>query len=281
MQHRRSLRKRTRHFFRSVVGPLRLLPDFIIIGAQKCGTTTLYNILSDHPNILAATKKEVHFFDGRFTKGMNWYRGHFPLKLTRDRLSQSLRQPVLTGEASPLYLFHPLAPERIKIVLPGVKMIVILRNPVDRAYSHYQRERRDGFESLSFEEALAHEDERMAGEQEKMLTPGINRSYNFSHYSYKARGLYADQLRLWFSLFPREQFLILRNEDLSANPEETFERVYQFLGIPSWFPKKYMRHNTAEYEMMKPETRAQLIEYFKPHNRELSALLGSEMNWDK
>lgn len=278
---RTKLTRKARHFLRSVMGPMRLLPDFIIIGAQKCGTTTLYNILSEHPNILPASKKEVHFFDGRYAKGMNWYRGHFPLKMSRDRLAEALRQPVLTGEASPLYLFHPHAADRIKSALPRAKLIAIFRNPVDRAYSHYQREWRGGFETLSFEDALAREDERLAGERDKMIADGLNRSYNYAHYSYMARGRYAEQLRHWFDLFPRDQFLILKNEDLARETQVTFDRVYKFLGIPTWHPKEHTRHNTATYDKMNPDTRARLVEYFKPHNRALSDLLGMEFDWNK
>jgi hypothetical protein len=277
---RRSLRKQAGHFLRSLTGPMRLLPDFVIIGAQKCGTTTLYQHLAEHPNVLPASRKEVHFFDGRFGRGLNWYRGHFATRAARRIREWRREAPLLTGEASPLYLFHPHAARRLKAVLPGAKLIVVLRNPVDRAYSHYQRELRGGFEQLTFEEAIEREEERLRGERERMLADEFYRSYNYAHYSYKARGRYAEQLRAWFELFSREQFLILSNAELGRDPRATFERVHAFLGLPAWHPPEYTHHNAARYGKMNPATRARLLEYFRPHNRQLAELLGREFDWE-
>ena len=119
-------------------------PNFLIIGAQRCGTTSLYNYLIQHPQIVPSSKKEVHFFDLNFHLGQSWYEKHFP----------EVSDNILTGEASPYYIFHPLCPKRIFDYDPSVKLIVILRNPIDRAYSHYRHIVRLGHEPLKFEDAL-------------------------------------------------------------------------------------------------------------------------------
>ena len=151
---------------RATTYPLRLLPDFLIIGTQRGGTTSLYNYLVEHPGIGAASIKEVHFFDTpHFKQGLAWYRGHFPSAFQRYYVERSLKHGFVTGEASPYYLFHPHAPKRVAGLMPQMKLIVMLRNPVDRAYSHYHHEVAGGHEKLAtFEEAIACEDERLAGE---------------------------------------------------------------------------------------------------------------------
>ncbi|HEY9295730.1 MAG TPA: sulfotransferase domain-containing protein, partial [Phormidium sp.] len=162
-------------------------PDFIIIGAQKCGTTSLYEYLIQHPQILAASKKEVHFFDLNFAKGVDWYRQQF----------KPVSQKSITGEASPYYIFHPLVPQRIYQLFPQVKLIVLLRNPVERAISHYYHEVRLGFEDLGLEDAIAQEPARLEGETAKILADETYYSYNHQHYTYLSRGVYVEQLNNW------------------------------------------------------------------------------------
>jgi hypothetical protein len=218
--------------------------------------------------MLPATRKEVHFFDLNFSKGMSWYRSHFPLKFRRGNF--------FTGEASPAYLFYPYVPQRVKAVLPPVKLIALLRNPVDRAYSHYQHEVRWKRETLSFEAALAQEPERLQGglvNDQPTLT--------YHHFSYLKRGIYADQITYWLDIFPREQFLILRSEDLFDNPVGIYQQVLAFLGVPAWeLPADYAVPNPSKGESMLPETRRQLLDYFRPHNQRLYELLGRDFAWD-
>jgi hypothetical protein len=183
--------------WRRLTAGRRTLPAFIIIGAQKAGTTSLYKYLRQHPNIVPALKKEVKFFDCNYDLGLDWYRSHFPYH-------SKLNGQKMTGEASPHYLFHPLAARRIANVLPEVKLIALLRNPVERAYSHYQLNVRRGREPLSFEQAIDKEEERLQGMREKILAGEDIPLYNFLHYSYLAKGIYADQLQYWFAQFPRQ-----------------------------------------------------------------------------
>src|SRR5690349_3699828 len=182
--------------FRGVTSPRRLLPDFLIIGAQRGGTTSLYNYLQAHPNIHSASIKEVHFFDRKFQKGVHWYRAHFPMRLTKVYAGRFRHEGFVTGEASPAYLFHPQVPERIARLLPRVKLIVLLRNPVDRAYSQYYHTLQLGYETLTFEEAIAAEEERIAGEREKISQDEYYQSHAFKHQSYLSRGIYVDQLQV-------------------------------------------------------------------------------------
>src|SRR5947209_14940507 len=193
--------------YRGFTSPIRLLPDFLIIGTQRGGTTSLYHYLQTHPCIAPATIKEVHFFDRRFHKGLAWYRGHFPTWIEKYYAQRFRCRTFLTGEASPSYLFHPHAPGRIAKVLPHVKLIVLLRNPVDRAYSQYYHVVEHSYGTLSFEEAVRDEEERIAKERARVLEDGRYDSYAFRHLSYLSRGIYIDQLQVWMSLFPREQFL--------------------------------------------------------------------------
>ena len=144
------------------------MPDFLIIGTQRGGTTSLYNYLLARPQIAAATRKEVHFFDNNFHRGIPWYRAHFPSLIQGDMAETIRGQRFITGEASPYYLFHPHAPARAALVVPKAKLIVLLRNPVDRAYSHYCRMVKKGRETLSFEDALAQEEIRTRGEGQRL-----------------------------------------------------------------------------------------------------------------
>jgi hypothetical protein len=200
---------------------LRPLPNFLIIGAQKAGTTALYAYLRRHPQITGPSWKEVSFFDRHYARGEAWYRGNFP---------NALRARGLVGEASPSYLFHPLAPERVAAMVPEAKLVALVRNPVDRAFSHYQHEVALGREPLSFEDALEAEDERLRGEEERMRADPVYFSRPWWDYTYRARGRYAEQLERWFAVFPREQLLIVPNEDLDAEPERTHARVLEFAG---------------------------------------------------
>src|SRR5947207_13676717 len=199
---------------------LRPLPDFLILGAQKAGTTALYAYLRWHPQITGPSFKEVSFFDRHYARGERWYRAHMPV-----------RRSGIVGEASPSYLFHPSAPERVARMLPGARLIALLRNPVDRAFSHYQHEVALGREELSFEDALACEDERMVGEVERMPRDPAYFSHAWWNYTYAARGRYAEQLERWFAAFPPEQLLVLLTDDLAADTPGTYRRVLRFLRV--------------------------------------------------
>jgi hypothetical protein len=259
--------------YRELTAHDRVLPNFIIIGVQKGGTSSLFNYLLQHPNIIRGYKKEVKFFDGNYHKGIDWYRYNYPL------MTQMSDPIVQTGEASPSYVFHPLVPKRVKEALPNIKLVLLLRDPVARAYSHYQGNLRKGHEKLTFEEAIEQEQSRLDGEQEAIVADQHYPMYNYLVYSYLARGIYIEQIRNWLKSFTREQILIQRSEDLFSNPQDVYTRVLTFFGLPEWKPDNFEIINFGRYEMMEPQTKNKLREYFNPFNQELYDYLGTNFDW--
>ena len=251
---------------------VRPLPDFLILGAQKAGTTALYAYLRRHPEITGPSWKEVSYFDRHYARGPNWYRGNFP-NLLRSRGE-------LVGEASPSYLFHPLGPERVRALVPEARLIALVRDPVDRALSHYNHELALGREPLSFEEALAAEETRLAGEVERLCSDPRYFSQAWWSHTYKARGRYAEQLERWLRVFPREQLLVVATEELGEAPGETYASILSFLGAAPHTLGEYPRVFDRDYAPMAPGTRAALCATFAEPNRSLDELLGRSFGWD-
>lgn len=251
---------------------LRPLPDFLIIGAQRCGTTSLYHYLGAHPRVLPALDKEVHFLSMHWTRGEGWYRAHFPL-----RARKAGRRPTapLTFEATPYYLFHPLAPPRAAELVPDAKLLVLLRDPVTRAWSHYRHMVRLGLEPLSFREAIEAEPVRLAGEVARMQSDPRYDAVHHRRYSYLARGAYAEQLQQWLRHFPADRVLVLRSEALFDEPARCYGRVLEFLGLPQWAPSSFPVHTKLSPlpRGMPAEARRRLEEHFAPANQQLEALL--------
>ena len=244
----------------------RSLPDFLVIGAQKGGSTSLYDYLIQHPEIYSATTKEVHFFSNLYGKGDAWYRAQFHWQ----------KNGVITGEATPYYLFHPLAAPRIARLIPHVKIIVVLRDPVDRAISHYYHAVRHGFEHLSICDAIERSIVEFS-QDEKTVMEG---SYSFNHQerSYGPRGLYAEQLSRYTKLFSSSQLLIIRSEDLFTAPAKMLKRLFRFLDVVSEFtPADLTPKNTRTDTKIEPqerEARARLESYFKEPNKRLAETYG-------
>jgi hypothetical protein len=258
---------------------LRLLPDYLIIGAQRAGTTSLHRYLVQHPAVRTMLRtKGVHFFDTGYGHGLPWYASRFPTRLTAWYVARRQGTALRTGEASPYYLFHPHVPGRVAEHLPRVKLIALLRDPVQRAYSHYQHEVARGFETLAFEAAIEAEPARLAGETERLLAEPLYNSFAHQHHSYLARGCYAEQLDRWRPLFG-DQLLVLSSERFFAEPERTFPRVLEFLELPAFTPDGYRRHNAHDYRQMGPEVRARLVEHFREPNRRLYQALGDDLGW--
>ena len=255
--------------FGTVTARGRPLPDFLVLGAQKAGTTALYAYLRWHPGITGPSWKEVSFFDRHWWRGERWYRGQFPLR-SRGRL---------VGEASPSYLFHPLAPERARAVVPDARLVVVLRDPVDRAYSQYQHEVALRREPLSFEDALAAEEGRTRGEVERLVADPRAFSHEWWDHTYAARGLYAEQLERWLAMFPRDQLLVVTSDDLGKRPAETYASILSFLGAAPHRLDEYPRVFDRDYAPMRPDTTDALARRFAAPNRRLEELLGRELGW--
>ena len=272
--------QKLRRGFGMATARLRILPDFIIIGAQRSGTTSLFKYLAAHPAIYPATFKEVHFFDRFFNRGVGWYRSFFPIALQRWYVTQVQRRAFVSGEATPYYLFHPRASERVAALLPHVKLIAILRNPIDRAYSQYYHEVQRGLESASFEAALQRERELLDNEQAALQADPAYYSALHQNHAYLARGRYVEQLRVWRQHFPREQLLVLQSEAFYADPADSVAQVVDFLGLPSFHLREFKKYNEMQYAEMPAAVRVALQDYFHPYNQQLYAYLGVDWAWE-
>lgn len=271
-----------RMFVRRLGATRRVLPDFLVIGAQKSGTSSLFRYLDQHPQVRGSEPKEVHYFSGgldadvdTYALGEGWYRAHFPRKA-------EMGQGARAFEATPLYLLHPQAAVRIHALMPGVKLVAVLRNPTDRALSHYfhnvrANHRRAFKEDLGPAEAMAAEEERLA----PILAAGDYRNEIYRVATYKARGRYLEQLRRYTDLFPRENLLVLRAEDLFEDPAGQMGLLADFLGIDrARGPVDFRPMNVGENRAgIGGGVREMLDAYFTPHNRALAAAFGRDFGW--
>jgi len=255
-------------------------PYFYIVGAQKCGTTSLYKYLIQHPCVLSAKEKEVHFFSDKFDKGYSWYAKQFPSLFSKYSHFLSCPQGAITGEATPYYIFHPHAARRIHAWTPNARIIMMLRNPVDRAFSHYRYHVKLGVEELSFSDAIDAEPTRLAGEFEKMQSDENYQSENYKLYSYLKRGIYIEQLTPWFELFPKEQILVIQSEEFFSDPKLSFNKTLEFLKLSQYEISSFKKFNEGKQKSIDDETRKLLVEYYKPYNQRLYDLLGLDFNWD-
>lgn len=263
-----------------LTAPLRLTPDFLVIGTQKGGTTSLCSHLFRHSQVLPSRRKEIHYFDAEeFGNGPGWYRAHFETAHTARNQQQKVGHRVITGEASPYYLTHPHTPRRVREMLPLVKLIVMLRDPIDRALSHHSHQVRMNREPLSFAAAIDMEEERLAGEFDRMLENENYYSHDYWAYSYLTRGRYVEQLQRWLDQFPREQLMVMNSERFFSSPHDEFQRALKFLGIEPLELDAYRKQNTGSYDRMDPRLRSRLEDYFRPHNEKLYALLDQNFDW--
>lgn len=262
------------HINRTITAISKSLPNFIIIGSMKAGTTSLYDYLTQHPQIIPASKKEIHFFSNNFEMGKLWYQSHFPPK-------SKIGGKIITGEASPYYLFNPFAPKRIHRLLPNVKLIALFRNPVDRAISHYFHEVRAKRETMSLEEAMVTEEKRIEEDFTRMMKNEYYHGNIYQHFSYKRRGIYVDQLRSYMNYFRRDRVLILCSEELFENPEEVIREVFTFLGVDNEFrPPDLGAKHVGDYgDEISVGIRNYLIDFFMPHNQRLHEYLGRDFGW--
>lgn len=265
--------------FRTITFPIRIMPDFLIIGMQKSGSSALYDYIIRHPDIYPALRKETHFFE--LEMGKRSYRSYFPTYFKKFLISKIQRKEFRTGEATPNYTFFPFCAKKIYKKIPKAKFIVILRNPVDRAYSQYQMKVRKHQENLSFEEGIEHEKERLQ-RKEGVSDIEYYNSDNFNQYAYLSRGLYAEQLKIWFKLFPKDQFFLVSTEELENNEPDILNKIFDFLDLPKFTLKEVEKVFVGDYESkMKDETRKKLIKYFKLHNEKLYKMIGRKFDWDK
>jgi hypothetical protein len=252
------------------------LPDFVIFGAKKAGTTSFYDLLTQHPHVEPGALKGTYYFNDCYDESIEWYRRCFPSPRWKDGRRS------LTGEATPKYILHPLVPERMVKVLPQVRLIVLLRNPIDRAYSDYQQQVvKERKETRTFEEAIGAEERRLFEKEGK--TSGHEERVNLNdviYTQYLSRGIYADQLPPWSKVFGDEQILMLKSEDFFEHTRDTLKLALKFLDLPDWEPEAWKIRNKGKYEQkMDPATRRHLEDFFEPHNRRLYEYLGVDFGW--
>jgi len=251
--------------FRLPTSKKRMSPSFLLLGGQKCGTTTLYDQISRNKQVLPSTMKEIHYFDNNYNKSFNWYRAHYPLKTSEK----------ITGEATAFYLFHPLVAERVKKTFPDIKLIIIVRNPVKRAFSQYQHNIRLKRENLTFDKAIKMEETRLKNE------PILENKLLFSHWfhSYKKMGCYIEQIKNWLKYFKREQLFITSLELLNMESKNTINDIFTFLQLDNEnFSILKEAENVGGYkEKMNKNTEIELSEYFESYNKELFNFVGKKL----
>ena len=238
-------------------------PTFIIVGVMKCGTTALYHYLSQHPCILPTVRKELDFWSWKYARGLDWYLAHFA-KLPKSG-------HYITGEASPTYFQHGQAPKRLFSAYPDMKIIILLRSPVDRSVSHYHHFQRRGLEHRTFLEAFnAHYNEFKNGKYEPEK---LN--------NYVVSSLYAIYLENWLNVFPRQQLYIMFSEELFQNTQKSVNKVCDFLGVSSYTLKEQINPNPGRYPPISPNCRAELGQLFIPYNQRLTELLQQPLSPDQ
>ncbi|GIH99091.1 sulfotransferase family protein [Planobispora takensis] len=278
--------KRSAHAVSLTAGRLtaggRMLPSFLIVGAQRSGTTSLYRALAQHPLTLKPVlRKGVHYFDMAYHRGISWYRAHFPLTASVSRLSRRHGRRPLAFESAPYYLFHPLAAARIAEDLPGVKLIVLVRDPVERAFSAHAHELARGFETEpSFARAVELEEERLAGAVRELARSPRAASHSHRHHAYLARGRYAEQLSRVERLIGRDRVLVVDSGRFFSRPEAVYDRVLEFLGLPHIGDPVFERHNARPRPAPMPSSlRRELSEHFEQSDTLLTPWLGAVPSW--
>lgn len=243
----------------------RAMPHFIVIGAQKSGTSSIFSYLKQHSQIIRPLLKEPYFFDRHYHRGLSWYGCNFPLQRTVDRLNDRTGQPHLTFEATATYVFDRNVPARIANDLTTRKFILLLRNPVERAISAYWHARRMGIEARPLAEAMQSE---IAGKPRPCGRPG-----------YLPRGIYHEAVARWQSTFSPGDLLILQSETMFAEPGETMAKVFSFLDLPRPDRIDYEARNVGSYKERDAEVRHMLRDFYRPHSDHLNSISRTQFSW--
>jgi len=250
----------------------RVLPNFIISGTVRSGTTSLYYNICEHPSVLPANYDEIGFFDSNYHLGINWYRSMFPTEKEMEQVKKETNFAI-TGEDTPFYFWKKEAAERIFEKIPDSKIIIIFRNPVDRAYSNYNLGIREVLEEkLSFEDAI---DDEMNFLDNHSFRESVDRKR-----SYLSKGLYDEQIKIWFNIFPKEQIHILSTDDMQKDPKESLLKIFRFLQIPDYTLKTPQKQKAAKYKKMNDKTRERLLNFYKPHNEKFFQTIQKRFDWD-
>ena len=251
---------------------IRSEPDFLIIGSQKAATTTLHSYLSKNTNIQSSKIKETQFFNMNYDRGIKYYKSCFPIK----------RNDKLTFETTPDYIDHPLAPKLCHQLLPNVKLIVTLREPVERAFSHfnfvqgYSNEEKE----ISFEEGLKLEQTRINKAFDLIYSDRYNSARMFSNYGYLRKGEYANHIINWLEYYPIENFHFVDFKDIINDINAVTHKICNFLKIPFQEVSQQKKMNVTKYNSeIKKETYFKLKSHYQEYNKRLFQLIQTELDW--
>ena len=261
-----------RHYF-AITGPNRVLPDFLIIGAKRCGTTSLFSHLPEHPSITKSHHDNMGFFNDNFHLGINWYRSFFPTKSLKKRIENKYEK-CLSFDTTTTYMENKKTAENVSAVKQNMKIIVMVRNPVDRAYSQYHRSIKDHAESRRFEDLVDEEIKKLDNEKEEIFQIRRNES------NYLKKGIYHNQLQPWFELFPRENIAIFSTEEFKLDSKKTYDDIFDFLNLPHFTIKNNTFMEKGNYLPMNKEIRGKLSDYYKDHNEKFFNLIGKKFEWN-
>ena len=266
-----------RHIF-AITGFIRVIPDFLVIGAKRCGTTSLYQHLPEHPCISKSPHDNMGFFNDNFHLGVNWYKSFFPTTFTRKKIKSKFGD-FLAFDVTTKYMEEESTANNVYQTKPNMKIIIILRNPVDRAYSQYHLSVRQTAERRSFEDVVEENMNRLNKESHEHYE--IKPKFSAKEDNYLKKGLYALQLRYWLKIFPRENILIVSTEEFESNQQIIYNKIFEFLNISKFEVKNTKKMQKGNYPPIKSETRNLLLDYFRPHNHELFELINMKFDWDK
>ena len=281
---------KTRNFYRIVyhqllkrnifalTGSIRVLPDFLVIGAKRCGTTSLFYHLPEHPCISKSPHDNMGFFNDNFHLGVNWYKSFFPTIFTRNKIKSEFGN-FLAFDVTTTYMEEESTANNVYQIKPNMKIIVILRNPVDRAYSQYHLNLREKAEKRSFEDAMEENMNELNKESHERYE--IKPKFSVEENNYLKKSLYAQQLRHWLNIFPMESMLILSTEEFESKQQVIYNKIFEFLNISQFEVKNTEKMEKGSYPQMKSETRSLLLDYFRSHNNELFKLINKKFDWEK
>jgi Sulfotransferase domain len=255
----------------------RLLPELIVVGGEQVGVTALCRLLEEHPQLMRSNAtEETGFFEDEFHHGMRWYASHFPLCWPAQSPNGGRARAF---EGNSYYLFHPLAAERIARHLPGAQVVVLLRDPAERAYSAHRQERSLGREDVDFEEAIQLEAERLAGEEERLLALPGSTSFSHRHHAYLGRSHYAHQVGRFRDALGADRVHLVEAERFFAEPQKEFRRLQEELGLDAWDCGEVATRSALPAVGVDPDLRERLRTEFAADDEELSLWLGHAPIW--
>lgn len=273
--------RKLHEIFNLVTSSFREYPDFFILGAARCGKSTIHNYLLQNPHVMNSFRNETSFFDINYEYGLNWYRSNFPLHQNKLQRIKKVGSPIRIGEV--IHIHSLFVPRRIKEIIKEPKIIVLLRNPVDRAFSHFLMSRELGDENEeSFKIALKKEGRRL--KENENLEKNINSfsRHNRQWFQYKSNGIYVKVLGEWLKYFSKKNMKFVSSEQLFSNSLETIQEVEDFLELPkSQILKNENTLQDVNEQKMEEKIRGELIEFFRPFNKELYSMIGIDFGWDK